>query len=181
MVGVLISFDLPGHLYAEDVRAISASTIEKYGLREWKLAVMTNEIHGHLGIYSTLGAKMGLFALEKMGEGPLSILSYAGSVPPLSCLNDGLQISTGATLGHGAISLASTGSPFPGARFSKGDRSLELSLKKEYADRIARDIEEALRLYGHEKGYWQRVRALAFEYWSSWDRKEIFDIQDFNL
>ena len=76
-------------------------------MKEWKIVVLTNEFHEHMGIYSILGAKMGLRAREyfHLGIDELEILSFAGSTPPVSCLNDGLQVSTGATLGHGTITL----------------------------------------------------------------------------
>ena len=32
--------------------------IERFGLREWRAVVLTNEVHGHLGIYSSLGVKV---------------------------------------------------------------------------------------------------------------------------
>ena len=50
MASLLTSFDLPPALYAEDVRSIYGPTVKRFGLREWKMAVLTGEIHGHLGI-----------------------------------------------------------------------------------------------------------------------------------
>ena len=32
--------------------------IERYGLEEWKVGVLANELHGHLGIYATVGVKI---------------------------------------------------------------------------------------------------------------------------
>lgn len=66
MIGnnVLTSFQLPESLYADDVNAILRVTQERFGIREWRLVVLTNEIHGHLGIYSTIGVKMGLRVKE---------------------------------------------------------------------------------------------------------------------
>ena len=93
------------------IEAMAERTIARWGKEEWRAVILTNEIHGHIGIYSTIGAKMGIYALEfisrccnKMEN--LKILSFAGSRPPISCFNDGLQISTGATLGHGSIKIA---------------------------------------------------------------------------
>lgn len=173
MVGILESFDFPEGLYADDVRAIARPTIERFGAQEWKLVILTNEIHGHLGIHSTIGAKMGLYARELLGS-PLSVLSYAGSTPPESCLNDGLQIGCGATLGHGLIRVAEVDRPCIKASFRSEERELTLRLKEEYARRVEDDIRKGVGLYGHTPAYWQYVRALALEYWSHWDRKEIF-------
>lgn len=93
------------------IEAMAERTIARWGKEEWRAVILTNEIHGHIGIYSTIGAKMGIYALELLSrlcnkaEG-LKVLSFAGSRPPVSCFNDGLQISTGATLGHGSIKIA---------------------------------------------------------------------------
>jgi pyrimidine-specific ribonucleoside hydrolase len=57
---VLKSFPLHPTLYADDVALILTPSIERHGQQEWRLIVQTNELHGHLGIYSTIGAKMGL-------------------------------------------------------------------------------------------------------------------------
>ena len=182
MLGVLKSFNLPLEQYADDVRDIVGSCIERFGIREWKLAVMTNQIHGHLGIYSTLGAKMGLHArelFERQGiTDHISILSYAGSVPPVSCLNDGLQISTGATVGHGLISVAEEPRKRAEAIFTAGGKSTRLCLKPEYEDRIRQDISLGVEKYGTSAQYWQYVRELALKYWSEWDRSEIFLAQE---
>ena len=68
MKGVLKSFLLPADFYADDVRDIVGNCIQRYGEEEWRAVTLTNEIHGHLGIYSTLGAKMGIRARELFRE-----------------------------------------------------------------------------------------------------------------
>ena len=156
-------------------------SIERFGLREWRAVVLTNEVHGHLGIYSTLGVKMGLRALEEFDalglKGPVSIVSHAGLVPPVSCLNDGLQISTGSTLGHGLISVPPTSSPAASAEFTCEGLTLCLSLKKEYDAQIRADISAATKSYGRSPEYWATVRDLALRYTAEWDRAEIFDVE----
>jgi pyrimidine-specific ribonucleoside hydrolase len=141
---------------------------------EWRLVKLTNEIHGHTGIYSIIGTKMGLYARELLGERP-SVLSFAGKTPPLSCLNDGIQIGSGATLGRGLIEVAAEGTPCAKARFSFGERSFTLQLKEEYARRIRADISQAEAAFGHTPAYWERIEAFALQYWHEWDRREIFD------
>ncbi len=39
------------------------------GYDEWKANVMTDEFHGHLGVFSIVGAKMGIKARELFGVG----------------------------------------------------------------------------------------------------------------
>ena len=179
MTGALKSFDLPIGLYADDVQSIAESGIGRYGAREWRLVVLTNEIHGHLGIYSTLGAKMGLRALEEFEAAGIdthhmSVLSFAGSVPPVSCLNDGLQISTGATVGHGLIDISDDPYVRAEAEFRSGGNALRLRLKPEYEEQIRRHISTGVDKFGHGPQYWQYVRELAISYWRDWDRKEIY-------
>lgn len=177
--GVLTSFHLPEEYYADDVRAIAKATIERFGIEEWKLVVMTNEIHGHLGIYSTIGAKMGLYARERFStnghSGEISILSFAGSVPPISCTNDGLQISTGATVGHGLISISEEENKRVEAAFSCRGETLRLRLREMHANQIKSDIQKGVADYGHTPAYWAYVRSLAIRYWSEWERGIIFE------
>ena len=179
MKGVLENFNIPLENYADDVRDIVGNCIAAYGLREWKAVVMTNEIHGHLGIYSTLGAKMGLLARERFEEmgctGDISVESFAGSIPPVSCLNDGLQISTGATVGHGLFRLAASAQePCVRARFTCGEKTLDLALKPEYEALIQADIRRGVAQFAHTPAYWAYVRRLAIRYWSTWDRHTVF-------
>jgi len=177
--GVVFS-GLPMHKedYAVDVQQIMDEVIEKHGMEEWRLAVITSELHGHLGIYSIIGAKMGLYARELLDANldEIKIQSFAGLNPPVSCLNDGLQVSTGATLGHGLIEAGATDSPVASARFINGDTILELSLKQDEAKEIQRMIREALTSSGGlTDEYWQWVRVHALDIWARFDRKVIFE------
>lgn len=162
-----------------------------FDAREEHLIQLTNEIHGHIGIYSILGAKMGLRAVELLESGgqgaadtgargadthSISIVSYAGNNPPVSCLNDGLQISTGATLGRGRIRVPDTTSPRAEAEFHCGSRTLRLRLKPEYESRIQADITLAVERYGHTPAYWHHVQELALQYQRTWRRDAIFSL-----
>jgi pyrimidine-specific ribonucleoside hydrolase len=164
-------------LFADDVQPHMKNIIHKYGRDEWRMAVLTNEIHGHLGIYALVGVKMGLRARQffHVGVDDITILSYAGHAPPLSCLNDGIQVSTGGTLGHGLITV-STEPPFrPEATFTFKGRSVILRLKDKYWKKVKTDIKKGVDEYGlNTESYWKYVRKLAIEYWLKWDREEIF-------
>ncbi len=161
----------------EDILAIRQQTIERFGTIEWEKSVLTNLVHGHLGIYSILGVKMGLYAAELLeaDDHSVSVLSFAGNVPPMSCLNDGLQISIGSTLGRGLIDISPEADNRPEAQFTFKDRTVRLALKPEYASQIREDITKAAALYGHSPAYWQAVREAALRYWSAWDRHAIFE------
>jgi pyrimidine-specific ribonucleoside hydrolase len=166
-------------MFRYDVRPIMDTAIARYGVEEWKANVMTDEFHGHLGVFSIVGAKMGIRAREYFGVGPdmLKVVTFAGSKPPYSCLNDGIQVSTGATLGMGTISLASDSINRPSAVFTYKGRSVRISLKKEYLDQVDADINEGVVKYGlMDDGYWKLIRRNALKYWLEWDRNIIFDV-----
>jgi len=171
-------FPVNPELFQPDVQPLVTQIINRYGAEEWALAVLTSELHGHLGIYSVLGAKMGLRAREVLGAGldELHVESFAGSQPPLSCLNDGLQVATGATLGHGTIRLAHTAKPEPAAVFYLKNRKLRMSVKEEPLRRVKDAIHAAAITHGDQTpAYFHAVRRIALELWRDFDRKKIFD------
>ena len=169
---VFDTFPLSADLYAADVAAICERTIARYGSDEWRKVTLTNALHGHLGIYSTLGAKM-----EEMARDEMEIISLAGSRPPMSCMNDGLQVATGSTLGHGLITATLSHNPRPMALFHTSERSFLLALKSTHLRRIQHDIAECILRNGPDsEGYWADVRSLAIGYWEQMDRHEIFDL-----
>ena len=173
----------PGN-YEEDVRMIMAETLGLYGEEEWRRVTLTVEIHGHLGIYAILGAKMGVFARECFGKGTesLTVVSYAGGTPPLSCMNDGIQVSTGATLGHGAIVISPSEIRIPASDFTSGGRTVRVSLKKDIAETIAIQIREILhRCGGLTDAYWTEVRELGLACWRDLDRREIFHAEEIEI
>jgi inosine-uridine nucleoside N-ribohydrolase/formylmethanofuran dehydrogenase subunit E len=172
-------FPVQREMFNYDVRPIIDSAIARYGPEEWKANVMTDEFHGHLGVFSIVGAKMGIKARELFGVGPdmLAVLTYAGTKPPYSCLNDGIQVSTGATLGMGTIHLAADSITQPSAVFTFKGRSIKISLKKEYFEKVDADISEGILKFGlMDDGYWKLIRHNALKYWVEWDRNKIFDV-----
>lgn len=176
---VFYGFPVRHALYAADVVPIIDSAIARHGAGEWRAGVLTNELHGHLGIYATIGVKMGIRAREyfNIGVDDILVTTYAGHKPPVSCMNDGLQVGTGASVGHGLITVAENDPPRPEARFTFKDKTVRLALKPEYADRIRRDVKRGIERYGNlTEPYWQYVRALALRYWLDFDRHEIFDM-----
>jgi len=168
-------------MFTYDVRQIMDSAIMRYGLEEWKANVMTDEFHGHLGVFSIVGAKMGIRAREIFHVGPdeLEVTTFAGTRPPYSCMNDGIQVSTGATLGMGTIHVADDNITRPSAIFTLGKHAVRLTLKAQYLKQVNDDINEGLVKFGlADDGYWKLVRLNALKYWLKWDRNEIFDIEE---
>ena len=178
---VFEQFPSDPNLFRTDLRADIPRIIQRHGMDEWRISVLTSEIHQHLGIYSVIGAKMGLRAREYYGVGldELQIRSHAGMLPPVSCLNDGLQVSTGATLGHGTISVSSGGATMPEAEFTHRDRTILVRLKPEVLNRIREDLSAAIRQHGDlTPAYFDFVRKLSVRYWLELDRKNIFEITE---
>lgn len=176
--GVVFSgFPMHREDYVSDVQEIMAETIKSFGIEEWRLITLTSEFHRHLGIYAILGAKMGLFAREVLGAGhdELRIVSLAGSKPPVSCLNDGLQVSTGATVGHGLFSVRAVIPPVPEAEFTYNGKTIRLILNEGIQDKIESDIKKILaETGGLTAEYWKKIRELGLDVWHNYDRQKIF-------
>jgi pyrimidine-specific ribonucleoside hydrolase len=173
-------FPVDKSLYKKEVAEILDSTLERYGPEEWKAIALTNEIHGHTGIYSIIGAKMGIRAMEyfHVGINNMQVVSYAGDTPPLSCLTDGVQISTGATPGQGLLTVKENTFEVPTVRFEFNDRAILMSLNKAIAEKMIKEIRYGVENYGLESEvYWLYIEKLAIEYWTDFSRHEIFSIQ----
>ena len=110
------------------------------------------EFHGHLGPFLVLGVRMGLLArreLFPMEDGEMKAVARTGNVPSLSCLLDGIQVSTGCTMGKGKISAEPPG--VPEAEFSVHGRRVTIRAKdgiieeiRSWRDRYA-SLEEVAR------------------------------------
>jgi inosine-uridine nucleoside N-ribohydrolase/formylmethanofuran dehydrogenase subunit E len=178
---VFSGFPMDTSFYFSDIQHGMMFSIAKYGREEWIANVLANELHRHLGVYAVIGVKMGVRAKEYFGAGidEMEIVSYAGLTPPFSCLNDGLQVSTGATLGHGLIQVMSDSIKLPEADFTYMNRTIRLSLKPEFRSRVEKEIRELARIYGLDSNiYWELVRNAAIRYWNTLDRQIVFSVQE---
>lgn len=173
---VLKEFPMTPSMFREDVKPYIEDIIKAYGEEEFKACLMTNELHRHLGGYSLVGSKMGIRARELLGApfDALEVISFAGSSPPLSCINDGLQVSTGASLGRGTIQVKEDARP--AATFIYRNTALTLTLKPDYKDLIETGIKEGLEKFGTLNAeYFSYIRELSIQYWIDFDRSELFD------
>ena len=80
------------------------------------------KFHGHLGPYVVVGYRIGKIANEKLGLDPFSkkAVVWTGTKPPISCTIDGIQLSSGCTLGKGNITIKHEN--LVKAEFSRDDR-----------------------------------------------------------
>jgi pyrimidine-specific ribonucleoside hydrolase len=167
--------------YFDDIRPSVTSIIEKYGIDEWTSGVIANELHRHLGVFAIIGVKMGIRAREYFNTGvdEFSAVSFAGSLPPLSCMNDGIQVSTGATPGHGLLTVKNEFNPVPAVEFTYLNRKIRLTLKPELAQKISSELREINFVYGLDSNiYWELVRKNSIRYWLELDRHGIFTIEE---
>ncbi len=93
--------------------------------------------HGHPGPFLALGIRMGLLALrllESPGHRGITAEVEAGTKPPISCLVDGIQVSTGCTAGKGNLVLRPLGRA--AATFSANGKRLRIEVRPEWMARI---------------------------------------------
>lgn len=93
------------------------------------------EFHGHLGPYLIIGMKMGDLSNELLGtesgagtgQSHKKAIVKTGKKPPISCIVDGIQFSSGCTLGKGNIEVLDQESPE--ATFIMGEKQITIKLK----------------------------------------------------
>jgi formylmethanofuran dehydrogenase subunit E len=101
------------------------------------------QFHGHLGPYAVIGFRMGKIANEKLGSDPFckKAVIWTGTKPPLSCIVDGIQMSSGCTLGKGNLTVKDES--IPKAHFSTDDgRIIEIKLKNLIQNEIDTTVTE---------------------------------------
>ncbi len=165
--------------YNPDLQPFVTEIRNRYGEDEWTSGVIGNELHRHLGVYAIIGVKMGIRAREYFctGVDEMTVTTHPGSMPPLSCMNDGIQVSTGATPGHGLLTVSSEKPFFAAADFTCKGKTIRISLKKELEEKVSAELKEINFIYGLDSDiYWELVRKNSIKYWLQFDRHEIFDI-----
>lgn len=106
------------------------------------------EFHGHGGPFMTVGLRMGLYALERLdcrGWFDVSCRAALRWRPPDSCVVDGIQSSTGCTMGKRNIEVVEGDGV--SAVFASRERSVALTLRDGVLEKLrgGLDDEEATR------------------------------------
>jgi len=177
---VIKALPIDSSFYFPDIQRDVSEIIDKYGMEEWTSGVIANELHRHLGVLTIIGVKMGIRAREYFctGVDEFRVTSFAGSVPPMSCMNDGVQVSTGATPGHGLLTISSDTLARPVGEFTYLNWKIRLTLKPEIAQKINDELKEINFVYGLDNNiYWELVRKNSIKYWRNLDRHDIFIIE----
>ena len=110
--------------------------------------------HGHIGPYAIVGYKMGEIANKMLGADPFSkkAVAWTGTTPPLSCIIDGLQISSGCTMGKGNILVHQESSPK--VQFTNNDgKKIKITLKPAIKQEIDTTVTEENIVSFSEKFY----------------------------
>ena len=174
---VLREYPVDPSQFSPDLAPFVEEIIRNHGIEEWKAAVLTNEMHRHLGIYSILGVKMGIMAREilQAGMDDLVVDAFTGFKPPVSCMTDGLQVATGSSLGRGTISVRETDPGEASAIFRKSERSIKLALKEEHVKRVNALITVLAGGTDHKThDYFDEIRNISIRLWLELDRRKIF-------
>ena len=109
------------------------------------------KFHGHLGPYVVIGYRMGKIAKAKYTK-RFHCVSKTGPNPPISCLIDGIQMSSGCTMGKGNISIRDEN--IAGAHFYSEEGVFDIQLN----DRVRRAIDSEMNKQNEE--------ALALKYYT---------------
>jgi formylmethanofuran dehydrogenase subunit E len=98
------------------------------------------KFHGHLGAFLVLGLKAGLYANEILGKNIFEMHACVEteSTPPCSCFVDGIQITTGCTMGKHNIELRDGDSLT--VTFTKDDQQLTLCIKPVFLKELTKII-----------------------------------------
>jgi pyrimidine-specific ribonucleoside hydrolase len=178
---VIRDLPLTPSFYFADIEPFVSEIIEKHGIDEWTSGVLANELHRHLGVFAIIGVKMGIRAREFFNTGvdEFSAVSFAGSIPPMSCMNDGIQASTGATTGHGLLTIKNGTPTIPSVEFTYMNRKIKLTLKPEISEMVSAELKEINFIHSLDSDiYWELVRKNSIKYWRDLDRHEIFIVEE---
>jgi len=101
------------------------------------------EFHGHPGLFLIIGLRIGQLALRLLdarGYFDISCVAELRWSPPDSCVIDGIQFSTGCTMGKHNIEVVEQEGI--AAIFTKEDKSVRIELKPAFLESIHRSLEE---------------------------------------
>ena len=150
---------------------------KQYGAEEWAAVVLTHELHQHVGIMTTIGAKMAVRARELLEAPPraVKVVSETGPKPPFSCAVDGLQAGLASTYAQQLIEAPEVDEPRLAATFTYEDRTLRLALRPEFQKQVRGCIRSAIQKHGNlTPEYFEDIEAFSYVVWEAFDRHEIF-------
>lgn len=105
--------------------------------------------HGHPGVFLAIGIRMGLLALKYLnskGHFELEASIQTRERPPYRCLLDGIQFSTGCTIGKGnlKIKFSDNGDIF-GLFKTQSGKKFEIKVLPEFLEQIKKQMKDLNR------------------------------------
>ncbi len=107
------------------------------------------QFHGHLGPYVVLGYRMGKYAKFHL-KGIEKINVQINRRPPISCILDGLQLSTSCTMGKNRIGLLNSNKFIRVTFFSK-KKKISVTLKPKLQLLLKKSQKSALKFIKESK------------------------------
>ncbi|NIQ06122.1 MAG: formylmethanofuran dehydrogenase [Candidatus Korarchaeota archaeon] len=128
------------------------------------------KFHSHLGPFAVLGARMGKYAKNELKATPFELEAevYTTMHTPESCVLDGVQFSSGCTLGKRNI-IPKKSREIKGI-FWKGNKEVTLTLKESILQKIRRLKEEEIEEYATK--LMKKKITVLFKTEKSWEEKK---------
>ncbi len=170
----------PGLYQPPVAKLIEEGIVEKYGLEEFAAVVLTNELHQHVGIYTVLGAKMGVRAREVLQAPARQVKAVMETTTeqPFACALDGIQMALGSTFGQNLIEVADNEEPAIAGTFTWAARRVRITLDPEYQAKLKGMIMAAREKHGDlTPAYFDEIAVRCYEVWAAWDRVTVFKIE----
>lgn len=101
------------------------------------------KFHGHIGPYVIIGYKIGIIANKLLDSDPFSkkVKVWTKKLPPKSCVIDGIQLSSGCTIGKGSIVVKN--GEFLKTEFSNNEgKRIQISLKMQIKEEIEQNVKK---------------------------------------
>jgi formylmethanofuran dehydrogenase subunit E len=93
-------------------------------------------------------------------------------------MHDGLQYSTGASLGYGSIHIVEAIKFSPQAIFEYRGRRIKISISDKLNEQFEEDIRNSIKEYGFlTDKYWEEIRRIGISYWLNINRSDVFKIE----
>jgi len=109
--------------------------------------------HGHPGVFLAIGIRMGLLALEYLnskGHFELEAFIQTRERPPYRCLLDGIQFSTGCTIGKGNLNIQYTDDKIFGFFKTESGKEIKIEVLPEFLEQIKMQIKSIDRFDMHD-------------------------------
>ncbi|MBN2042178.1 MAG: formylmethanofuran dehydrogenase subunit E family protein [Candidatus Aenigmarchaeota archaeon] len=104
---------------------------------------LLKRFHTHIGPFVILGYRIGEYARKEFPENSkIRCEIRIRTSPPVSCMIDGIQISTGCTLGRGLIKVIENDGHGVSINFFSSEKSVKIRLREEKTSRILKMLKE---------------------------------------